>query len=94
MAKAAQGVVAIFIDPNGNATASVSDFHTDRFGGMKLAECQEHRARDALARKVVHTYCSELIVKVMANYDCDRLMRALITEQKCKVEIVPVGHDE
>lgn len=90
----AKGLVAIFSDENGNVIASATDFGTARPGGFKLIEAQRHRVNIGLAYKVVDAYASPMLHRAMGEYEREQIVRNLVHQHKCKVQIVPVGYTD
>jgi hypothetical protein len=87
------GVVAIFIDKEGDVVASVSDFKQDGYGGFSLFEAQKIRVERKIATAVMGAYCSAVILDALDDEDCRRIVRRLV-QKGARISIVPIGHDE
>lgn len=89
----AKGVLAIFIDPEGNVIASAADFDGTVSAGFTLAEAQEYRAKRALTREVLHAYCSDRIVPRISDHLAVQVVENLI-RSGWKRQIVAIGHPD
>lgn len=87
------GVVAILIDDDGDVAASVSDFETAHPGGYRLKDAQEARCKNAIAWKLVQTFCSARVVEGFEMYDAQRLLERLLHRKKWKLKFEYVGHE-
>lgn len=73
-----QGVIAIMTLPTGHVAATHADFERQGYGGFKLWEAQRIRAGDAVKRKAVRVYCSEMVTQHLESYTLDRIAEDLI----------------
>lgn len=92
--KAAKGVVAILTGPDGYVWATVTDFDRSGYGGFSMQEAQEYRAKRALAWEFVRKACSDVIVKAMDEYQCDRIISNVCSQQGFTRTILPIGYEE
>ena len=93
-----QGVVAILTAPDGHVVATASNFDTFRPAGLPLEQCQEDRARKALARATVEDTCATYISPALNQYDCERILDALCDKHRdhkpFRVTVRFIGYDD
>lgn len=89
-----QGVIAIMTLPTGHVAATVADFERQGYGGFKLWEAQKHRACDAVKRKAVRVYCSEIVTAHLETYTLDRIAEDLISRGKWRITCRSIGYPE
>lgn len=86
-----KGVVCMFSDENGNVITSSNDFDRSGYGGFKLHEAQEIRAKERLYYKVANAYCSPQFVKGIERHQCKRIVENLVREYGCKITTEYIG---
>jgi len=89
-----QGVIAIMTLPTGHVAATHADFERQGSGGFKLWEAQKHRAGDAVKRKAVRAYCSEIVTKHLESYTLDRVAEDLMQRGKWRITYRAIGYDD
>lgn len=89
-----QGVIAIMTLPTGHVAATHADFERSGYGGFKLWEAQKHRAGDAVKRKAVRVYCSEIVTAHLETYTVDRMAEDLMQRGKWRVTYRAIGYPE
>lgn len=83
-----QGVVGIFVGPDGRCIASVSDFDHHGYGGYTQQEAQTHRVRDAIARAVADALASSEFTKhidKMERDEADKRMRKVHASDRLRL---------
>ena len=88
------GVIHVFLNEHGEPIAQAADFERARYGGFSLAESQQARVKMQLARAVVRAYASPDLARGMELYDCEQLVRRLITAHECRIVQIIVGHGD
>lgn len=88
-----QGVVGIFVGPDGRCIASVSDFDHHGYGGYTQQEAQTHRVRDAIARAVADALASSEFTKHIDNYHKREVLSAMERNDGYRLHVVPVGYE-
>lgn len=89
-----QGVIAIMTLPTGHVAATHADFDRSGYGGFKLWEAQRIRCSDAVKRKAVRVYCSEIVTAHLESYTLDRIAEDLIQRGKWRVTYRAIGYPE
>lgn len=89
-----QGVIAIMTLPTGHVAATHADFERQSYGGFKLWEAQKHRAGDAVKRKAVREYCSDIITQHLETYTMDRIAEDLLHRGKWRVTYRVIGYPD
>lgn len=89
-----QGVIAIMTLPTGHVAATHADFERQGYGGFKLWEAQRIRAGDAVKRKAVRVYCSEMVTQHLESYTLDRVAEDLMQRGKWRVTYRSIGYPE
>lgn len=85
------GIVAVLIDPNGNAVAHAADFDTYEFGGFSLKDCQCTRVEIGIARAMVDAYCRSEISTLIDDVEAEQLLLRA-RNVGFRLEFVQVGH--
>jgi hypothetical protein len=85
------GVVAIIVDDTGRVVGRATDFSQSRPGGYRLIDAQKRRAVDAATCDFVARHCSNIITDALSQYDVDRIVEAVMTKNKIKIETIIVG---
>ncbi len=68
------GVMGLFISPEGRVVCAVSDFKLDKHGGFKLHESQRIRVKDIIIMEVIATYCGAAIINTITKYNAERVV--------------------
>ena len=89
-----QGVIAIMTLPTGHVAATHADFERQGYGGFKLWEAQKHRAGDAVKRKAVRAYCSEIVTAHLESYTIDQMASNLMQRGKWRITYRAIGYDD
>ena len=87
----ATGILAIITWPDGSVLASYADFERQGFGGFKLAEAQEHRARKFAKWAAFKALCHPDVVKSMDSYDIERAVDSMIQKSGFKLSCVEIS---
>ena len=88
-----KGVVAVFITPSGDATATAASFEQCLPGGFTLRDAQKMRAKRRLAEAVAVQYCSPQYAQAMTEYDKEKTMNAMCNNG-FKVSCAFIAYDE
>jgi hypothetical protein len=86
-----KGVIALFIDKEGNITAHAADFSKEVFSDGKLRDVQEYRAREKLFSEVIHTYCSPVIAQAIDRYRRAEIVRTMCNTHGAKLHFIDIG---
>lgn len=86
-----QGVLAIMTLPTGHVAATHADFERSGYGGFKLWEAQRIRCADAVKRKAVRVYCSEIVTAHLESYTIDRMADDLMQRGKWRITYRAIG---
>lgn len=73
-----QGVVAVFVGPDGHQVAAVADFDQSGYGGFSLHEAQTLRIKDAIASEVARRFCSDDYIKHLDRYKRSEVINAMV----------------
>lgn len=90
--KQPQGVVGVFISPQGDVTASISVFERPP-GGFSLLESQKTLAERRLSHEVAKEYCAPDFANALTEFDLERIMENM-GKDGFKVVLIPVGYEE
>lgn len=88
---APQGVVALFIGPDGHVWATGTDFSASRASGFTLAQAQTHRAKDQMRRHFAINTCNRNVADALHLYDIEQIMRRM---EGYRVHVVEIGHKD
>lgn len=89
-----KGVVAILTGPDGHVWATATEFDRSGYGGFSLQEAQELRVKRALAWEFVRKACSDVIVRALDEYQCDRIINNVCSQQGFTRTILPIDHKD
>lgn len=87
-----KGVIAIFVDENGNHLSNGACFDLNTCAGYDLKDAQEYRAKERLKNHFAsHFFYGEFKNKI-SSHTLDCVCRDLMTHGS--VKYIYVGHDE
>lgn len=88
-----QGVIAIMTQPDGHVIATAADFDRSGYGGFKLWQAQQIRARDAVKGKAVRAYCSDILFNSLERYTIEKIAEDLLSRKGGhKITIRAIGY--
>lgn len=90
--KVVKGVIALFIDTDGNEIAHAADFAANSYGGFDLKQAQKIRAKNKLLDEVCgHFFYGDYCTQISKH-----TMECVLRDLSCKnkIEFYYIGHND